>query len=213
MYIVTFIDDFTRYCWAYPMADKTMVHIALGNMLENARTILGREANITFLRLDNGTEYLTESMKLLIKKEKIVFKESPPYTPNLNGTAERFNLDIQQKIRSLLFDSGFPLQMWGYALNFAVNIYNKTPKRALGYKIPFEMLHKRSCTIKYFRRFGCLSYVLNPQIKGKFTDRSMRGFLVACGETSYYVVVPETGKVYRSKNVKFIESKTYGNIY
>lgn len=212
-YIVTFIDDFTRYAWAYPMANKSMVHIALGSMLENARTILGKDAKITFLRLDNGTEYFTENMKLLVEKEKISFREAPPYTPNLNGTAERFNLDIQQKIRSLLFDSGFPLQLWGYALNFAVNVYNKTPKRSLGYNIPYEMIHKRSCSIKYFRRFGCLSYVLNTKTRGKFNDRSVRGFLVACGETSYYIIEPETGKVYRSKNVNFIESKTYGNVF
>lgn len=212
-YIVTFIDDYTRYAWAYPMANKTMVHIALGLMLENVRTILGSDAKITFLRLDNGTEYMTENMKLLVEKEKINLRESPPYTPNLNGTAERFNLDLQQKIRCLLFDSGFPLQIWGYALNFAVTVYNKTPKKTLEYKIPFEMMHKRPCSIKYFRRFGSLCYVLNTQMKGKFNDRSTRGFLVACGETSYYVVEPESGKVYRSKNVTFVESKTYGNVF
>jgi hypothetical protein len=33
-YIVTFIDDFTRFAWAYALYDKTTVHIALERMLE-----------------------------------------------------------------------------------------------------------------------------------------------------------------------------------
>lgn len=91
-YIITFVDDYTRYAWAYPMADKKGVHIALSKMMENAKILKGENAKITFLRLDNGTEYCTENMKKLIEKERITLEHTPPYTPNLNGTAERFNL-------------------------------------------------------------------------------------------------------------------------
>lgn len=31
-YIATLIDDFTRYAWVYPMANKYMVHIAIGSI-------------------------------------------------------------------------------------------------------------------------------------------------------------------------------------
>lgn len=92
MDIITFIDDYTRYAWAYPMADKKGVHIALSKMMENAKILKGENAKITFLRLDNGTEYCTENMNKLIEKERITLEHTPPYTPNLNGTAERFNL-------------------------------------------------------------------------------------------------------------------------
>lgn len=79
-----------------------MVHIAFKTSLENIRKIREKEAKLTFLRLDNGTEYLTESMKEFIKKENITLQLVPTYLSYLNGTVERYNLELQQKIRCLL---------------------------------------------------------------------------------------------------------------
>lgn len=47
--------------------------------------------------LDNGTEYLTEDMKELMKKEKFILSPAPLYTP-LNGTAECLNLSLPRII-------------------------------------------------------------------------------------------------------------------
>ncbi len=212
-YIITFIDDYSRYAWAYPMVDKTEVHVAFESFLENARKILGQGTKLRCVRTDNGTEYKSEAMKRIIEREKIDFDFAPPKISNLNGTAERFNRELAIKIRSLIFDSGFPKQMWAYALQFALAVYNKTPKRSINFKTPFELLHKKPCTVKYFRRFGCQCFVLNMNSKGKFDERGIEGFLVACGENSQHMIVPETGKVYRSKHVDCIESKVYGDFY
>ena len=132
-YIVTFIDDASGYAWAYPMGDKTQVHLAFEKMLENLRTIRGRETKIFKLRLDNGTEYMTDELKKILARENINKDDEklPPHTPNLGGCAERFNLELQEKMRSLLFDSGFPLQMWAYAQQFAGSVYNKTPHKSI----------------------------------------------------------------------------------
>lgn len=107
-YMVTFTDDATRYVWAYSMPDKTCVHIAVSKLLENIRKLKGQKASIQEFRLDNGTEYLTDNMKEVLKKEKINLSPVPPHSPNLNGVAERLNLSLQRMIRSLIFDSGFP---------------------------------------------------------------------------------------------------------
>lgn len=212
-YIVTFIDDTTRYAWAYPMVDKTMVHIAFGKMLDDARKIRGKGATVSILRLDGGTEYKTESFKRMMEKEKIERDVAPTKTPNLNSTAERFNLELQQKIRCLLFSSGFPLQMWAYALQFAVYVYNRTPHKSINMKIPYELLHERPCTVNYMKRFGCLCFALNQSAKGKWEERGIAGFLVGCDDTCYRIIDPSTGKVYRTKHVDAIESKTYGDVY
>ncbi len=216
-YIITFLDDCTRYAWAYPLQDKTMIHIAFGKMLEDARSIRGNDTKITFLRLDNGREYMTEAMKRIIEKEQIKLENTPADTPSLNGAAERLNRDIQEKIRALIFSSGFPKQLWAYALQYAIQVYNKTPKSRINFKTPYELFHERPCTVKYFRRFGCLSYVLitkskagekeSPKGKHKFDEKGNIGFLVAMGKQFYYIIEPHTGKVYKSKHVSFVESK------
>ena len=114
----------------------------------------------------------------------------------------------------MIIDSGFPRELWAYALKFAVDVYNKTPKKALSGRIPYSEFLQRPCTVKYFRRFGCLSFVLNTfQRLEKFEKRTIKGFLVSCGEDSYNVIDPESIKVYRSKNVDFIENITFGDVY
>ncbi|KAK7580454.1 hypothetical protein V9T40_001083 [Parthenolecanium corni] len=79
-YIITFTDDATRYVWAYPLPDKTCVHVAVSKFLNNVRLLKGQSATVQEFRLDNGTEYLTEDMKDLLKKEKITLSPVPPYT-------------------------------------------------------------------------------------------------------------------------------------
>lgn len=59
-YIVTFIYDYTRYSWAYPITDKVMVHVTFAKKLDNAKSIRACEIKISWLRMDNGTEYMTE---------------------------------------------------------------------------------------------------------------------------------------------------------
>lgn len=41
----------------------------------------------------------------------------------------------------------------------------------------------------------------------------MKGFLVECNKEQYTIFKAETGKVKRSKNVDFIESKVYGDVF
>ena len=196
-YIVTFTDDATRYVWAYPLPDKTTVHLAVLNLLENIRKIKGQNARIKTFRLDNGTEYLTQNMKNLLDKEKINYDPVPAYTPNLNGVSERLNYELQKKIRCLIFDSGFSKDMWSYALNYAVSILNRTPKKTLEGRIPYELFHEKPCTIKYFRRFGCLAHILRTDNIGKFDARTLSGFLVGCRDDSYVIFDCIKGKFWR----------------
>lgn len=112
------------------------MHLAVGMLLKSIREIKGKDTKVRSFRADNGTEYCTNDMKELLKSEGITLLTVPPYTPNLNGTAERLNLELQQKIRCLLIDSGFPKDFWSFALQFAIQIHNKTPKKAIEGKIP-----------------------------------------------------------------------------
>ncbi len=208
-YIITFTDDATRYVWAYPMPDKANVHLTIVKLLKNIRNLKGQNASIQEFRLDNGTEYLTQDMKDLLAKEKINLSPVPPYTPDLNGTAERLNLTIQRQIRCLIFDSGFSKEIW----LGAVDIQNKIPKKALNGKIPYTEFLQKPCFLKYIRSFGCVCHVLKNSKLTKFEERTMRGFLVSCNDDSYTIFEAETGKFWRSKNVTFIENKVYGDVF
>lgn len=47
----------------------------------------------------------------------------------------------------------------------------------------------------------------------KFDERTITGFLLNCLDDSYLVIDPTSGKIWRSKNVDFTESVTYGNVF
>lgn len=62
-------------------------------------------------------------------KEGIFIDPSPPHVSQLNGTAERFNRTMEDRIRVLLFDSGYPASMWEYAFAVAQYTYNRLPNK------------------------------------------------------------------------------------
>ena len=212
-YIVTFIDDYSRFARAYPMKDKKGVGEAFKIFLKEIKGLIGDKFQIRILRKDNGTEYQTKECKELFKKNEILCQNSEPYTPEHNSTAERFNRRLFEILRSILFDSKMPKCFWSFALSFALFIYNRLPHSRLNFKSPYEILAKREATLKYIRRFGCLGYIYDPKRKSKLDERGKRGFLVRCTTTGYELFQPETKKFIVSKNVIFIESKVIGDFY
>lgn len=131
----------------------------------------------------------------------------------MNGVSERLNLTLQQKRRCLLFDSGFLKTMWAWTLKFAVNVHNCTPKKALGGDLPYVKFYCRPCMIKFLRRFSCLAHALQMKNGGKFDEQTTRNFLISCNPDCYTVFEPESGTFIRTKYVRCVEGKVYGDFF
>ena len=106
-----------------------------------------------------------------------------------NGVAERSIRTIVQLARSMLLHSisMWPnqanLELWPYAMNQAVYIYNNTPKPDCGLA-PIELFSKtKFVSYEHLRRlhvFGCRVFVLDPKLQDgnripKWKARSRRG--------------------------------------
>ena len=145
--------------------------MCLGKFLEHMRNLLGENKKICYIRADNGTEFAGGKFAEIIAKEGISIDFAPPYTPKLNGTAERFNKTIQNKIRALMIDSGIPGTMWGLATEAAIHIYNRTPHKSIECKTPLSLVNpeKKSHT-EEIRRFGSLAYIRIPTSESKFSE-------------------------------------------
>ena len=211
-FIVVFLDDHTRFAKAYSVKHKNEAGECLDRFLTTTRNLLGKDEKVCYIRADNGTEFTGGKFLEVMKREKIEFNAAPPHTPELNGTAERFNKTIQNKIRSLMFDSGLPESMWILALEVAVHIYNRTPHKSLDHETPIHMLNpKMKCHLDRIRRFGCIAYAKIPINERKFSERAIRAIMVGYSATGYVLWHPPTGKFHQSRHVRCNEKLVYKN--
>ncbi|KAL7307893.1 hypothetical protein TKK_0000209 [Trichogramma kaykai] len=122
-FIIVFINDYSRYAKVYCVRNKSESGDCLEDFIQHIRNLSDSKERICYIRADNGTEFTGGKFEEIMKKEGISKDFAPPYTPELNGTAERFNKTIQKKIRALMIDAGLPSTMWELAANPATYIY------------------------------------------------------------------------------------------
>lgn len=211
-YIIVFVDDHSRYARTYYMRVKNQSGECLQKYLEHTRNMIGKNEKVCYIRSDNGTEFTGGEFTEIMRKEKISADLAPPYTPELNGTAERFNKSIQQKTRALLIESGLPPSMWILATETAVHVYNRTPHKGLEFKTPLSVLNpNKNSHTEELKRFGCVAYVTIPIPESKFSERAIKTFLVGHTSTGYLLWHPQTNRFINSRHVRFNEKLTYGD--
>lgn len=93
-YIITFIDDFSIYAKLYSIKKKSAAGVSLERFLQNSKNLLGDKRKVCYIRTDHAKECVYGHFLKVMNKEKINNDFAPPYTPELNGTAERNNLTL-----------------------------------------------------------------------------------------------------------------------
>ena len=95
-YVLTIIDHFSKYAWAYTMTQKSAnkVYDAFNDLITN----ILKDKQINILQTDNGKEFLNKKLTDLLNKHKIKHITSTPYSPRTQGVIERFNRTLKQMI-------------------------------------------------------------------------------------------------------------------
>ena len=156
-YLVTFVDDFSRYVVVYAMKtrDEVLGHFKVYQAWAEKAT--GHK--ITTLRTDGGGEYTSGAFTAYLRQEGIQRQLTPPHTPEHNGVAERLNLIIFGAVRCMLHRARLPASFWAEAAFNAVYVRNRCPTRAVKDRTPYEVWTGHKPSIDHLRVFGCLAYV------------------------------------------------------
>lgn len=93
-----------------------------------------------------------------------------PYTPQQNGTAERFNRTIIEKAKCFLFEANLPKRFWAEATNMSAYIINKSISTAHG-KVPDEVFLGHIVDLSDLKTFGCEVMVHVPKEKRRKWDK------------------------------------------
>jgi len=215
-YFVTFIDDYSRKSWIYTMKFKSEV---LSRFKEFAEMVNNKgEEKIQMILSDNGGEYTSEDFKNYCKSKGIEQFHSSPYSPNQNGTAERYNRTIVEMTRCLLHESGLTLRLWPEALLTAAHIRNRSPHSSLENKItPEEAWSGQKPSINHLRKWGCKVSVLIPNQfqDNKFSSKVWWGSLVgfAGKQLGYRIWSSEKQRVFTRRDVRFFEDSHLDNTH
>ena len=136
-YVVTFIDDYSRYTVAYFLASKSEV---LEKFVEY-KAFKENQINkrIKCIRTDNGGEYTNKKFTYLCRHAGIIHQTTVSYSPQQNGLAERINRTLMERARCMIAWNSVDKQWWAEAINTAAYITNRILCSFSKSKIPIEI--------------------------------------------------------------------------
>ena len=209
-YMVTFIDDFSRYVWAFFMKEKSE---AFSKFKEFKEIVEGEvEQKIRCLRTDNGGEYSSREFSQYLRECQIRHQYTCANTPQQNGVAERKNRHLAEICRSMLHAKNVPGRFWAEGMRTAAHVINKLPQPRLEFVSPFEKLWNKKPTVSYLRVFGCVCYVFVPDhLRSKIDKKAVRCIFVGYDNQrkGWKCCDPVNGRCYTSRDVVFDEASSW----
>ncbi|OJT02422.1 Copia protein [Trametes pubescens] len=203
-YVMTFTDHYHRWLWVAFLRRKSDAFEAFKEWLARVERETGRK--LAKLRADNGGEYVGNAFKAFCKERGIQLQTTSPRTPEQNGVAERQNRSVFDRVRTILIESGLPLNLWGEAVNYIVYTKNRNPTSTLDGLTPFQARYGRAPDASFLHRFGCRAYVYNDHpSRRKLDPRARIGVFVgyADDQKAYWIYFPDTKTVTSSIHVHF----------
>ncbi|CAH9137156.1 unnamed protein product, partial [Cuscuta epithymum] len=206
-YYVSFIDDFSRYTWVYPMRRKSEVYTHFCNFQTLVENLFDRKIKV--FQSDGGGEFDNIIFNNHFLKSGILFRKSCPDTPAQNGVAERKHRHLLELTRTMLIEASIPPTFWVDALYTATYIVNRLPTPLLNNFTPFEKLFNKPPDFNFLRVFGCACFPnFIAKSSNKLSPRSTRCVFIgyAPGYKGYRCLEPISGRVYISRDVLFHET-------
>lgn len=155
-YYLVCLDDYTHFCWTFPLRHKSDVQQHLFEFVAYAQTQFGLP--VKCFQADNGTEFVNKAISSFLAARGILLRCSCPHTSPQNGKAERILRTLNNTIRTLLLQASIPPPYWAEALAAATYLLNRRPSSSIRNEVPYARLHGTPPTYAHLRVFGCLCY-------------------------------------------------------
>src|SRR5271163_1050069 len=209
-YLLTFIDDATRYVTVYSIANKSDTFNQFVDHLTLVENQSGKSLKI--LRSDGGGEYINSEMRNYLAEKGIRHETTVAETPQQNGVAERYNRMILELIRAIKLSANVPDELWAELAITAAYLRNRLPMRAnynRGNISPYEAWHGNQPSIDHLRVIWADAYAhITKSKRRKLDSRSKKLKLIGYQDDkkAYRLWDQERDKVEISRDVIFDES-------
>ena len=184
VYDLTFLDEFTHWCWTATIPDKSLATICqeYRNLVQQIET--ESELKIKYLRSDGGREY-EGALTPVLKDLGVKHETASPHSPQSDGKAERLNRTLNNYARAMLYQANMLKSFWAEAITTAAYLLNRLPSDAIDNGIPYELWHGRALTTRdlhSIKPFGCMVEANVPKKRrkklGKVDTRSTTGCFI-----------------------------------
>ncbi|KAL4026406.1 hypothetical protein IC575_014836 [Cucumis melo] len=161
-YVITFIDDCSDYTFIYLLKNKSDAY----EMFKVFVTEIENQFNkrIKRLRSDRGIKYDSVAFNEFYSSKGIIHETTAPYSPEMNGKAERKNRTLTELVIAILLESGVAPSWWREIFKTINYVLNRIPK-SNSKTSPYEVLKHKAPNLSYLRTWGCLAYVRIPDPK------------------------------------------------
>ncbi|CAI7882050.1 unnamed protein product [Closterium sp. NIES-53] len=212
-YFLTIVDVYTRMTWVYVLSKKSDVAETVKTdwlpMVERQQDWL-----VKAIRTDRGGEFLSKEISLWLKKNGIKHSLTMPYSPAMNGIAERANRTITETARGLLIEVGLPDYFWPDAVRSACVAKNRALTHVGADKwVPYVEWIGRKPKVDMLRVFGCMCMALVPKHlrHNKLGAKAIWAVHLGMAQNSkgWLLWDPFTKKLLVSRDCKFMENLMY----
>ncbi|GJY01751.1 retrovirus-related pol polyprotein from transposon TNT 1-94 [Tanacetum coccineum] len=158
-YILVIVDDYSRFTWVKFLRSKDEAPDAIIKCIKNIQVRLN--ATVRNVRIDNGTEFVNQTLREFYENISISHQTSVARTPQQNDIVKRQNRTLVEAAHTMLIFSKAPLFMWVEAIN--TTCY--TQKRSLiclrYNKTPYDLMHDKKPDLSFLHVISSLYYPTN----------------------------------------------------
>ena len=173
-HVLVLTDEHSGYGAAVPITSKGRSSYIVQRLILQWTSILTGMV-FRYLRSDRAKEFMVGWFEAWLVSMGGQHEFSCSYSPQQNGTAERYNGTIQNIARSLLLESKLASSFWPYAFSCASYLRNMLPTS--GGATPHTLFFGIKPDVSLLRVFGatCYATLVNGKKRGKLGPRAVEG--------------------------------------
>ncbi|KAE9302338.1 hypothetical protein PR003_g22284 [Phytophthora rubi] len=204
-YMINFVDHSSNYVRAFLAKNK----VEATKKFEHFLVFFEKEYNcrIHVLRTDGGGEYM--NVEDFCRATGVRRQVSEANNQASNGKAERMHRTILNMARCMLFASGLPLKFWGYAVEYAAYVLNRSACSANTRRMsPIEVLTGKCPDMGGIVTFGSPCTVNRDPGKRAWQPRAEVGMIVGKNDETkgFKVYIPKDMVVVTTQHIENVET-------
>lgn len=192
-YFVTLRDKFTGYTMVRTIQEKSEAPAFIKHCIEFLEKNSSPQRHVKAIRFDKGGEYTSDALLSWLESKGINAQHTATECSQSNGTAERLNLTIMDRVRATLVDTNQPRLLWPWIVTHVVTALNYIPYSSRPNITPHQSLFNEVPDVSYLRPFGCkvVAHVPSQSTADKLCARGTEGRLVGytAGSSHMYQVM------------------------